>query len=293
MNKNITLLDGDLTLYARWFYYSLLTENDKRVTDGISFSIFAYRHNNSIKDFLPSLKKVAADEEINRLIECIKEKLSISLDILNLYMVCAYINEVIREQFVVLLKKPTKEALDELGEIEEISFKDKEGKTVTTNYVELLKVCIESAKEFLKLKGDVIETAKMGRYDKIGSPVDKSIIQSQFAYYIARFLADAFPEANRDHRGRKSIVSPQEQELVLRLMGYFDLALKYNSISTDNFRRLMSIYNKLRYPFKSYTLLLKHDDWNGKIDWVAPNLKLKELTSEDENRIMYNSSTLV
>lgn len=292
MKKSLALIDGDLTIYAEWFFYHFYG-NDKRVTDGVWFSVFAHRHQNSIKEFLPELEKVVADKELNNLIAEIKERLGISLDILNLFMLCTYINELIREQYVVLLKKPTLEALNELGDIEEIVFRDKEGKTVSTSYNELLQVCLESAKEYLDMKGDVIETAKMGRYDKVGSTIDKSIIQCQFAYYVATFLAEAFPKAKRSHPGKQFIVAPKEQELILRLMGYFDLGLKYDTTSTENLRKLIVKYHNLHYPLDPYVLYLKHDDWQNKIVWNDPELKLQELTKEEEERIYHNPNTLI
>ena len=292
MKKSTELIDGDLTIYAEWFFYHLYS-NEKRITDGVWFSVFAHRHHNSIKEFLAGLKKVASDKEINSLIADIKEQLGIYLDILNLYMLCAYINELIREQYVVLLKEPTLEALDGLGDLEEIVFRDKEGKTVSTSYNELLQVCLESAKKYLRSKGDVIETAKMGRYDKIGSTIDKSIIQCQFAYYVAIFLAGAFPKANREHQGKKTVVSPLEQELVLKLMQYFDLGLKGNTTSTDNFRKLLSLYYNLRYPIQPDILYLNYENWKKKVNWKDPEQKLKQLTEEEKDRIYYNPSTLI
>ena len=292
MKESTTLLDGDLTIYARWFYYSLLEQNDKRATDGVQFPIFATRHN-SIMGFLPALEKVVADEEIKKLIANIKDKLGINIEILNLYMLCSYVNEMIREQYVVLLKIPTKEAFEGLGELEEITFKDKEGKTVTTNYVELANFCMDSAKKYLNAKGDIIETAKMGRVDKIGSIVDRNIIQSQFAYYIAKFFEEAFPDANRNQRGKKAIVSPLEQELILRLMVYFDLGLKTNATATENIRKKIIMYNNYHYPFDVFTLYLKHDDWKRKINWKDSKLKLAALTKEEEDRIFHNPSTLI
>ena len=293
MKKSTSLLDSELTIYARLFYYSRLVENDKRITDGVQFPIYAHRHHNSIKDFLPVLNEVAADKELNGLVVKIKEKLGIDIEVLNLYMLCSYVNELIREQYIVLLKKPTKEALEGLGELEEITFKDKEGIIVTTNYKELLNVCINSAKEYLNSKGDIIETAKMGRYDKIGSIVDKNIIQSQFAYYIAIFLEEAFPDANRDHRGKKAIISPLEQELIVRLMGYFELGLKNDATATENIRKKIIMYNDYHYPFDAIMLYLKNDDWKRKINWKDPKLKLTALSKEEEDCIFHNPSTLI
>ena len=293
MKEGTTLLDGDLTIYARFFYYSRLEENDKRFTDGVQFPIFAHRHHNSIKEFLPALEKVIADEVIEKLIANIKDKLGINIEILNLYMLCSYVNEMIREQYIVLLKRPTKEALEGLGELENVTFKDKDGKTVTICYKKLVNVCMDSAQKYLSAKGDIIETAKMGRYDKIGSIVDKNIIQSQFVYYIAKFLEESFPDANRDHQGKKAIVSPLEQKLIIKLMGYFDLGLKTDATATENIRKKLRAFENSNYPFDSSVLYIKFEDWQRKIDWKDPKLKLYSLSKEEEDCIFYNPNTLI
>ena len=293
MKESTTLLDGDITIYARLFYYSRLEENDKRFTDGVQFPIFAHRHHDSIKEFLPALSRVVEDKELEKKITCIKDSLGINLDVLNLYMLGAYINEMIRELYLILLKKPTKESLEALSEVEEVTFKNKEGETVTTNYQELIKVCIDSAKSYLNSEGDILETAKMGRYDKVGSLVDKNIFQSQFAYYIAIFLRETFPNANRKHRGKKSIVSPLEQELIIRLMGYFDLGLKTDSTATENIRKKLRAFENSNYPFDSSVLYIKYEDWQRKIDWKDPKLKLYSLSKEEEDCVFYNPNTLI
>ena len=293
MKDSLTLLDGDLTIYARLFYDSRLAENDKRIIDGVQFSIFAHRHHNSIKEFLPALEKVVADAEIGKLIASIKDILGINIEILNLYMLCSYINEMIREQYIVLLKRPTKEALEGLGELEYVTFKDKDGKTVTIHHKELVNACMDSAKKYLSTNGDIIETAKMGRYDKIGSTVDKNIIQSHFAYYIAKFLEEAFPDANRDHRGKKAIVSPLEQKLIIKLMGYFDLGLKTDATATENIRKKIIMHDDYHYPFDNNLLYLKFDDWKKKINWKDSNLKLRTLSKEEEDSVYHNPDTLI
>ena len=81
MRNSTVLIDGDLTIYAEWFFYHFYGK-DKRITDGVWFSVFAHRHYNSIKEFLPGLMKVASDKELNNIIAEIKERLGISLDIL-------------------------------------------------------------------------------------------------------------------------------------------------------------------------------------------------------------------
>ena len=306
MKKSLALIDGDLTIYAEWFERHI--RRRYLPSDCNSFIDFAYKHDDSIHDFMPKLKEIVNNKEVRKTINEIKNRCGISIDILNFYLLCCYINELICNNFIVLLKKPTNEALEELGEISEITFKDVDGKEVTTNYKELLKVCLNATTEFLKEKGDVIEAAEFGRYNKMGSKVDKSILQCQFAYYLTVFLKEAFPNANRKQRGVKGLITTLEQTLIMQLMPYFDLAPKDITLTNERYRKLKEQYERLKhlpsefavsdYFMLPQAVIMKNDDWDkydnweqaspvtfvqyedwntGKFDWENPDLKIKEL----------------
>ncbi len=306
MKKSLALIDGDLTIYAEWFERHIRRRYVPN--DGNSFIDFAFKHNDSIQDFMPSLKEIVNNKEVRKTIDNIKNKCGISIDILNFYLLCSYIHDLISNNFIVLLKKPTNEALEKLGEITEITFKDVDGKEVTTNYKELINVCMDATTEFLKVKGDVIEAADFGHYNKISSQVDKSILQCQFAYYLTIFLKEAFPNANRTHRGAKGLVTTHEQTLIMQLMSYFELAPKDVTLTNERYRKLKEQYERLKhfptefaesdYFMLPQAIIMKNNDWDkydnweqaspvtfvqfedwcsGKIDWEDPELKIKEL----------------
>lgn len=317
MKKSIALIDGELTIYAEWFERHIRRRYVP--SDGNCFVDFAFKHNDSIHDFMPTLKEVVNNKEIRKTIDDIKNKCGISIDILNFYLLCSYIIELICNGFIVLLKKTTKEALCELGEISEITFKDVDGKEVTTNYKELLKVCLNATTEYLKVKGDVIEAAEFGRYNKMTSEVDKSILQCQFAYYLTIFLKEAFPNANRTQRGVKGLITIMEQTLIMQLMPYFDLAPKDVTLTNERYRKLKEQYERLmhlptEFAASDYFMLpqgviMKNDDWDKydnweqaspvtfvqfgdwcscKIDWENPDLKLKELELANKLIVLNN-----
>lgn len=76
-------------------------------------------------------------------------------------------------------------------------------------------------------------------------------------------------------------------------MGYFELGLKYETVSTENFRKLIIQYQNLQYPINEYMLYLKHEDLERKINWKNPELKLQKITKEEEDRIWHNPNTLI
>lgn len=317
MRKRNALIDGDLTKYAEWFERHIRRRYVPN--DGNCFIDFAFKYHDSIKDFIPSLKEIVNNKKVRKTIDDIKEKCGISIDILNFYLLCSFINELICNNFMVLLKKPTNEALEELGEISEITFKDVDGKEVATNYKDLLKFCINSTKEFLKSKGNVIEAAEFGRYNEMSSKVDKSILQCQFAYYLTIFLKEAFPNANRKQRGVKGVITILEQTLIMQLMPYFDLAPKGVTLTNERYRKLKEQYERLKhfpteflksdYFVLPQNVIMKNSEWDKydnweqaspvtfvqyedwstrRIDWENPDLKIKELELEGKLIVINN-----
>ena len=293
--------DGNynISLYCEWFEDHLhnhhVLKDGSKLYEGISLEQFASRHNNSVMDFVDSIVELIEDKELSEIEEEIKNKLKIQLDMTNFFMLCVFINEFIREHYLILLKKPTKKAIEELGEISEITFTNKEGKTVSTNCTKLIEAIMSASTEPLKTEGKVMETEIMGRYDKLNNIVEANVLQSKFAYYVASFLKNAFPNANRSHRGKQGFISPIEQKLILRLMSYFGLAPKGYTLSTDRFRKLMESYKKLNFPIRYAQMpvvgivpvtYIKFEDWRYKIDWFNPNLNLKPV--EKRESIFFN-----
>ena len=284
----------DLSLYCEWFEEHLhnytLLEDGSKMYEGISLQQFVVRHNNSVIDFAEDIKELIADQELLEIEEDIETKLKIKLDMPNFFLLCVYINEFIREHYIVLLKQPTKDAIKALGDIEEITFTNKKGKSVTTNCKKLIQAIMSAAVEPLESEGRIMETEFFGRYDKLSNVVENNVLQSKFAYYVASFLKNGFPDANRSHRGKQGFISPIEQRLILRLMTYFGLAPKGYTLSTNRFRKLMESYNKLNFPIQYAQMpeigivpitYIKYDDWRNKIEWFDPNLELRPIEKGD------------
>ena len=284
----------DLSLYCEWFEEHLhnfhLNDSNERVYEGLSLEAFVIRHNNSIVDFIEELKELIADEELSAIEEEIKTKLKIALDMPNFFLLSIFVNELVREHYVVLLKRPTKNAIADLSEIAEITFTDNKGESVTTNCIKLIRAIMSAIKEPLDSEGGIMEVEKFDRYDKMPDVVEASVLQSKFAFYLAIFLKKAFPNADRSHRGKQGIISPVEQKLILRMMSYFGLAPKGYTLSTDRFRKLMESYNRLNFPIEYAQMpkiglmpitYIKYEDWKEKIDWFSPDLKLKRIKKGD------------
>ena len=288
-------------LYCKAF--SLCLEENFATTDyakeylGASYYIFLERHNNSWLDFKELIKKAIEDPLLLEFANSVFFEEGKKIDIFQLLLLGAYINELIRDHYLVLLKPSTQQGIKELGEINEIIFKNKEGKVVTTYNPELIKGIMAAIDEPLRTKGQTLETWKIGKCDKLNDVVTKSVLQCKFAYYLAFFLKEYYSECKKKHRGRKGLVTQAEQLLILRLMTYFGL---YNPESfilidgtyrTDSFRKMVELYKKLTFPsydasFLHKTFLpvtfIKYNDWKDKIDWFNPNMKLSQFNEQDE-----------
>ena len=264
---------------------------------GASYYIFLERHNNSWLDFKELIKTAIKDSMLLEFSNKVFFEEGKKIDLLNLILLGAYVNELIRDHFLVLLKPSTQQGVHNLGEISEITFKNKDGKVVTTCNPELIKEIMAAIDEPLRTKGQTLETWKIGKCDKMDDVVTRSVLQCKFAYYLAFFLKEYYPESKKKHPGRKGLVTQAEQLLILRLMTYFGLystenfILIDNAYKTDSFRKMMELYQKLSFPsydasFTHKTLLpvtfIKYDDCKGKIDWFNPNMELSHIGEEDE-----------
>lgn len=264
---------------------------------GASYYIFLERHNNSWLDFKDLIKTATDDSLLLEFANKVFFEEGKKIDLLYLILLGAYVNELIRDHYLVLLKPSTQQGINDLGKISEITFKNKEGKVVTTYNPELIKEIMAAIDEPLGTKGQILETWKIGKCDKMDDVVTRSVLQCKFAYYLAFFLKEYYPESKKKHRGRKGLVTPSEQLLILRLMTYFGLyntenfILIDNAYKTDSFRKMIELYQKLSFPsydasFFHKTLLpvtfIKYDDWKDKIDWFNPHMELSQIGENDE-----------
>lgn len=297
-------------LFALYLEDSIAKENDTKKYIHFSLSFFIENHEESyLMDFKELIKTISTDSIMLEYSSKVFFEEGKKIDLLNLLILGVYLNELLREHFIVLLKQPTESAIKDLGEICEITFKNSDGKVVTTNNKDLIKSIMQAISEPLKIKGQAMETemmGKIGKMNKIGNATAKRILQCKFAYYLATFLNVLFPEGEKGHQGKKGIVTRSEQILILRLMTYFGLYDSNNFVKVDNklrthsFRKLLEYYYKLRFPSIDSDLsfltimpftIVKYEDWANNKDWFDPNFELTPLTEED--KIYYIKEKLI
>ena len=282
-NKELGINEYDITVYASFFADNIqlhLQYDDKGnwVYDGLSYDEFAIRWDNDPDRFCNALQKMLADEELGKLQDEIEEEVGIRIDYFNFYPLCAFVDALVRERYFVLLKPTAKDILSNLKEAKEITITNSDSSKVTFSNHQL----IEAVVNVIKAKaddGEKYETERMVRIDEIANNV---VMQSKFAFWIATFLREYFPNAKR--RNNCCMVSEPEQRLILRLLTYFNLAPDNITLTTARFRQLIICYHNLKMD-EGYSMFpeigivpvtfVKYEDWHRKsMDWTKTSLVL-------------------
>lgn len=277
--------------FAQKIQTKLPTPEGSFVYDGLSLVDFGKRFD------IEELNKMLADEELSKLQHELEKKseddvksVGINLDMANFYMLCQFINAIVRERYFILLKPTIKDTLAELNEVSGISFTCKDGTKATTNNTKLVKATLDAIKANIDSDSCEYESYKLV---KIEDFADNIIMQSKFAYWVATFLREYFPEAHR--RSNCCMVSAPEQRLILRMLSHCGLAPEGITLSEARFRQLIGFVHKLKME-ESYMKLpdmdwlpatfVKYEDWHRKnIDWTSPNLKLHPIEKGETVRI--------
>lgn len=282
-NKELGRTEYDITAYTSYFanhihpYYEI-GDNGERVYDGLSYGQFAIRWEKEPDRFFKGLNKMLADKVLLKLQDELEEKVGIKLDFLNFYPLCAFVDAIVRERYFILLKPTVKDILAELKEAKEITITNTDGSKVYITNTELVEKVTSALKE-TEDDGKHYEAEKMVRIDDIANNI---IMQSKFAYWIATFLKEYFPDAKR--RKNCCMVSEPEQRLILRLLIYFKLAPEGMTLTTSRFRQLIGCYHNLKMD-DSYSIFpkigtmpvtfVKYEDWHRKdMDWSKTSLTL-------------------
>lgn len=216
------------------------------------------KYTDPVKKQVTLYEKWVKDETLNGLFKELRMN-GMKICSINFLLLCKYINAVIREGFFILLKPTIKDTVSELDEVKLISFTNKDGKKIDSNNTELITKVMECLVESSKF----YEAFRMVRMDEY---LDKSELQSKFAYYTASFLQSYF----KDYPRRKNccMVSMEEQRLILHLLSFFELSEK--PLSDSRFRQLISYEKNNKHSLSWSTFpnlgslpmeFVKYKDW--------------------------------
>ena len=214
----------------------------------------------------PDFDRWVKDDTLDKLHKEIKAN-GMKLCPLNFYTFCQYILAIIKEQYFVLLKPTIADTIEELSDVKSITFTNGDGKEVKADNAQLIKIVLDNIKA-----GDstTYEAGRLVRVDKLGSMIDKTLIQSSFVFNVALFLKEYFKDYPR--RANCCMVSATEQKLILYMLYFFGLAPA--PLTDSRFRQLIKYYKEHRSRVSLSQLpnigiipmeIIKYKDWKDGI----------------------------
>lgn len=214
----------------------------------------------------PDFDRWVKDDTLDKLHKEIKAN-GMKLCPLNFYTFCQYILAIIKEQYFVLLKPTIADTIEELSDVKSITFTNGDGKEVKADNAQLIKIVLDNIKA-----GDstTYEAGRLVRVDKLGSMIDKTLIQSSFVFNVALFLKEYFKDYLR--RANCCMVSAPEQQLILYMLYFFGLAPA--PLTDSRFRQLIKYYKEHRSRVSLSSLpsigiipmeFIKYKDWKDGI----------------------------
>lgn len=287
-NKELGGYEYNIYVYAEFFAQNI--QDCSILEDGTKYYAYPFgryaqlsvSNEEHIKSITDSMQKLFPDKEFDGIQTELEEKIGIQVDGINLYVLCDFIDKVVREEYFILLKPTVKDIVAEIKEIKEakeLVLTNADGSKVSITNSKMIEAAIKAMKE-CEDDSKNYETYKLVRIDEFANNV---LIQSRFAYWVAATLKEFFPNAKR--RKNCCMVSEVEQRLILKMLSYFKLAPEGVSLTPSRFRQLINYYDntKKEESFSNFpdeigrlpVTFVKYEDWHRKdIDWQNPKLQL-------------------
>ena len=287
-NKELGGYEYNIYVYAEFFAQNI--QDCSILEDGTKYYAYPFgryvqlsvSNEEHIKNITDNMQKLFPDKEFDGIQTELEEKIGIQVDGINLYVLCDFIDKVVREEYFILLKPTVKDIVAEIKEIKEakeLVLTNADGSKVSITNSKMIEAALTAMKE-CEDDSKNYEDYKLVRIDEFANNV---LIQSRFAYWVAATLKEFFPNAKR--RKNCCMVSEVEQRLILKMLSYFKLAPEGVSLTPSRFRQLINYYDNTKkeesisnFPDEIGRLpvtFVKYEDWHRKdIDWQNPKLQL-------------------
>lgn len=268
-----TLDDKGSILIDRYIDFFIKHLQNKIELDGTMYlegAIAAGNFLDNLTDNLfktPEFEKWVKDDTLDKLHKEINAN-GMKLCPLNFFTFCQYILTIIKEQYFILLKPTIADTIEELSDVKSITFTNSDGRDVKADSAELIKMVLDNIKAS---DASTYEVDRLVRVDKLGSMIDKALIQSSFIYNVALFLSEYFKDYPR--RANCCMVSATEQKLILYMLYFFGLAPV--PLTDSRFRQLVKYYKEHRSRVSLSNLpnigvipleVIKYKDWRDGIN---------------------------
>jgi len=275
-------ISGYCEYFSKNIQRKTVIEGEGVVFDGLSLEDFE-------KTWIEEgVKNMTQFQTFSELI-CKQEKglnrIGVLLDIPQLYKLCVFINTIVRERLLILFRPTIKDTLSELAETHELSFGGCDGKKVTSRNTKLIDIVINALKSNAEADINYYEVERIVKIDEVANNI---FMQSKFVFLLATFFKNYFPDAKR--RKNCCLVSQKEQELILRILSFFNLAPKNYKLTESRYRQLI-IYAKNMIPNENLITIngnyyqmdfIMYEDWSRKeFNWSSPHLQIRSIKEGD------------
>lgn len=277
----------DYSVYAEYFADNIQPFNEKgeEVLSSISYDRFLEDWNknldknlNEMSSFLVGKPNDDNREKMRTKLEACDKELSkngIDIDYPNLFFLCRYIIALDKDWYLALLKPTTKQTIEMIGDIEKVSFTNKDGNVVETSLSSIISPIKETLAN-IEADSSTYEVDKIVRVQEYSNP---ELFQANFVYLLSRFLREFFPNARRK---TNSYISNPEKELVLVMLSYFGLAPK-EGLTLERYRQLRMFAKDIVEEFGFFEMdgiglvpisFVKYEDWKDqKLSYIVKSPK--------------------
>ena len=254
----------DIWCYCKFFaeYIQLMYgDNDY---DGLSLYEYADIVESNQRDVLIKLIDFNKDGIIYDFQMEMQKKYNVHINAWALCNLCLFIDKIVHRKLVVLLKPTIADTIEEINDLESVTFTNKDGKSTTTRN----KALIEQIKGALRQDGKVVyEVERIADRQEVFT---KELMQIEFFFYLSIFLQKYFPIK------RRGLLTSAEMKMCGYFLKWFGLSaevvtesrlrqfrMKFDQVSVGNVS-ILPINGK---DVKVQWEFVKYKDWKeGKIN---------------------------
>ena len=257
-NSGQTIYALDIWEYCRFFADNIQLRTDD-MYDGIDVESFANKHGflysgdiskmEQQKAFMDKLFAFTADGRICYFQHEMENYYNIRINAMALCNLCLFINDIIHQKLVVLLKPTLTEITNSITNLQSVTFTNKDGSSISSDN-ELL---IESIKKAIPQEEEQLEAYKIVDRQDVFT---KELMQIEFFYYLSLFFNQYFKIK------RRGLLTNLESEIIGYFLKWFDLSPV--EVSTSRLRQLRMNFNQV-LGYDIYEL--KMNDISIKVQW--------------------------
>ena len=204
----------DIWCYCRFFAQHIQLMLDENNFDGLSLFEYADKAERDQKELIIKLISFNKDGNIYDFQKEMQENHNVHINAWALCNLCLFIDKIVHRKLVVLLKPTISDTIEEIHDLDSITFINKDGKATTTRN----KALIEQVTSVLK-QGDKVEY-EVERIADRQEIFTKELMQIEFFFYLSNFFQKYFPIK------RRGLLTKAE----LKMCGYF---LKWFGLSAE------------------------------------------------------------